>query len=67
MFINFCKAEEIGALAYAQGTDIHFAPGQYNPECQEGQKLIGHELTHPHGTKKRRPRICQKTRCRSAH
>ncbi|MFN6947166.1 MAG: DUF4157 domain-containing protein, partial [Cytophagaceae bacterium] len=32
--------------AYAQGNDIHFAPGQYNPETQSGQELLGHELTH---------------------
>jgi len=25
---------------------MNFAPGQYKPESQEGQKLIGHELTH---------------------
>jgi Domain of unknown function (DUF4157) len=36
----------LGALAYTQGTDIHFAPGQYQPESQHGQALLGHELTH---------------------
>ncbi|MFN6945844.1 MAG: DUF4157 domain-containing protein [Cytophagaceae bacterium] len=40
------KASSVGALAYAQGNDIHFAPGQYNPETQSGQELLGHELTH---------------------
>lgn len=40
------KAPEIGALAYAQGNDIHFAPGQYNPESASGQQLLGHELAH---------------------
>lgn len=40
------KASEVGALAYAQGSDIHFAPGQYNPESTSGQQLLGHELTH---------------------
>jgi hypothetical protein len=39
-------AEAIGALAYTQGTDIHFAPGQYQPSSQRGQELIGHELAH---------------------
>jgi hypothetical protein len=34
------------ALAYTQGTDIHFAPGQYQPRSQRGQELLGHELTH---------------------
>jgi len=36
----------IGALAYTQGTHIHFAPGTYRPESASGQALIGHELTH---------------------
>jgi hypothetical protein len=36
----------MGALAYTQGNDVHFAPGQYNPESSKGQELIGHELTH---------------------
>jgi hypothetical protein len=39
-------AESVGALAYTQGTDIHFAPGQYQPGSQRGQELLGHELTH---------------------
>ena len=40
------EASSVGALAYAQGSDIHFAPGQYNPESRSGQELLGHELTH---------------------
>ena len=40
------KATDMGALAFAQGTDVHFAPGQYQPDTTEGQKLIGHELHH---------------------
>lgn len=40
------KAKEIGALAYTQGNEIIFAPGLYQPETAEGQKLIGHELAH---------------------
>ena len=39
-------ATAMGALAYTQGTDIHFAPGQYQPTSQSGQQLIGHELAH---------------------
>jgi hypothetical protein len=39
-------ASDIGALAYTQGTDIHFASGQYRPHEQSGQELLGHELTH---------------------
>lgn len=40
------QAQAMGALAYTQGTDIHFAPGQYAPGSQRGQELLGHELTH---------------------
>lgn len=40
------EAPSVGALAYAQGSDIHFAPGQYDPESTSGQQLLGHELTH---------------------
>ncbi len=40
------KAVELNALAYTQGEEIHFAPGQYNTATHDGQKLIGHELAH---------------------
>lgn len=40
------KAPEVGALAYTQGTDIHFAPGQFKPDTAAGRELLGHELTH---------------------
>ena len=40
------SATDAGALAYTQGNDVHFAPGQYDPESASGQELIGHELTH---------------------
>lgn len=43
---NSQSATDVGALAYTQGNDVHFAPGQYNPETNSGQELIGHELTH---------------------
>jgi hypothetical protein len=43
---NSTKASALGANAYAQGTDLHFASGKYNPQSSAGQKLIGHELTH---------------------
>lgn len=39
-------APAVGARAYAQGSDLHFAPGEYQPETARGQELIGHELTH---------------------
>jgi hypothetical protein len=40
------EAAAIGALAYTRGTDIHVAPGQYQPDTQRGQELLGHELAH---------------------
>ncbi|MGE3545848.1 MAG: DUF4157 domain-containing protein [Kofleriaceae bacterium] len=39
-------ATELGAQAYTQGTDIHFAPGYYDPVSPQGAALLGHELAH---------------------
>lgn len=43
---NSQKAGDLGALAYTQGKDIHFAPNTYDPASSTGKSLIGHELTH---------------------
>lgn len=43
---NSSKPTELGAMAYTQGSNIHFAPGQFNPSTPNGQKIIGHELAH---------------------
>jgi len=43
---NSERSSNIGALAYTQGNDVHFAPGQYNPRDKKGQELLGHELAH---------------------
>ncbi|HWS72753.1 MAG TPA: DUF4157 domain-containing protein [Thermoanaerobaculia bacterium] len=40
------QASQIGALAFTQGSHIHFAPGQYNPTSAQGQQILGHELAH---------------------
>ena len=40
------QAKSMGALAFTQGNNVHFAPGQYNPQSSSGQALLGHELTH---------------------
>ena len=40
------EASAIGAIAFTWGSDIHFAPGQYNPHTPHGQVLLGHELAH---------------------
>jgi uncharacterized protein DUF4157 len=43
---NSPRPAQLGALAYTQGPDIHFAPGKYNPDSADGQRLLGHELAH---------------------
>lgn len=40
------SARAIGALAYASGTHIVFAPGQYAPGSDHGRQLLAHELAH---------------------
>lgn len=40
------EAPAIGALAFTLGSNLYFAPGQYNPDTPHGQQLLGHELTH---------------------
>jgi len=40
------QSKELNAHAFTKGNAIHFAPGMYNPESQEGRELLGHELTH---------------------
>ena len=39
-------SRELHAQAFTMGQDIYFASGRYQPQTQEGQKLIAHELTH---------------------
>ena len=46
IYTNSEKATKMGALAYAQGNEIHFAPGKFNPDTKGGKELLGHELTH---------------------
>ncbi|WP_299486234.1 DUF4157 domain-containing protein [Acaryochloris sp. IP29b_bin.137] len=40
------QAKSVGAIAYTQGHNIHFAPGHFNPNTSSGQALLGHELAH---------------------
>jgi uncharacterized protein DUF4157 len=40
------SARSVSALAYTVGSDIVFAPGQYNPASAAGKRLLAHELTH---------------------
>src|SRR5205085_1461509 len=39
-------AEAAGSRATAQGEQLDFAPGEYDPESAEGQELVAHELAH---------------------
>lgn len=40
------RAPALGARAFTTGTEVHFAPGEYQPTSQSGQELLGHELAH---------------------
>jgi len=40
------SARTVGALAYAVGHDIVFAPAQYAPGTVSGRRLLAHELAH---------------------
>jgi hypothetical protein len=40
------QASWIGALAFTHGSRLYFAPGQFNPHTVQGQRLLGHELSH---------------------
>src|SRR5437660_1468242 len=40
------SARSINAHAYAAGSHIAFAPGQYSPATDAGRSLLAHELTH---------------------
>lgn len=40
------EAASIGALAFAHGSNLYFAPGHFNPHSIQGKRLIAHELTH---------------------
>jgi hypothetical protein len=40
------QAAAIGAHAFTKGTDIHFAPGQYDPSSPRGERILAHELAH---------------------
>lgn len=38
--------EQLGARAFTTGQDIYFNKGEYQPESNEGKRLLAHELTH---------------------
>jgi hypothetical protein len=39
-------AASVGALAVTHGSDIHFAPGQYQPGAPHTEQILRHELAH---------------------
>lgn len=40
------QAAQMDAKAFAKGNVIQFAPGQFQPDTQQGQQLLQHELSH---------------------
>lgn len=40
------RAQALKANAFAEGFELHFAPGKYDPDSKEGAELLGHELAH---------------------
>lgn len=39
-------SQDLGARAFTVGSDIYFNKGQYNPNSNEGKRLMAHELAH---------------------
>ena len=39
-------APALGALAFATGSHVHFAPGQFQPQTARGLQLLGRQLAH---------------------
>ena len=40
------SAEAVNAQAYTVGSDVVFAPGQYQPTTEAGNAVLAHELSH---------------------
>jgi ribosomal protein S18 acetylase RimI-like enzyme len=40
------EASSLGAVAFAHGSHVYFAPGQYEPSLPRGLRVLGHELAH---------------------
>lgn len=51
------NARAVNALAYTVGKDVVFKQGKYNPETEEGSKLLAHELTHVVQQRNGRPKL----------
>lgn len=46
VYKNSTQAKKLGAQAFTQGNEVHFAQGKFDPNSQQGQELLGHELAH---------------------
>jgi hypothetical protein len=46
IFPGSTRALSLGARAFASGSEIHVAPGQWAPATHAGRSLLGHELAH---------------------
>ena len=40
------QAADMDARAFAKGNVVQFAPGQFQPDTEQGRHLIEHELSH---------------------
>ncbi len=40
------STRDVNSKAYTVGNDIVFGAGAFNPQTQDGRRLMGHELTH---------------------
>jgi hypothetical protein len=45
VYENSSEAQDLNAIAYTQGNEIHFAPG-YDPFSGQSKEYLGHELAH---------------------
>ncbi|MDR7209465.1 DUF4157 domain-containing protein [Flavobacterium piscis] len=54
--------KELGSQAFANGSDIYFNEGKYNPNSTDGKHLLAHELTHTvqQGASAIQPKMIQK-------
>jgi len=39
-------SDDLGAHAFTLGEDVYFNRGKFNPDTQDGKRLLAHELTH---------------------
>ncbi len=52
--------KDLGAQAFTHGQDVYFNSGKFNPENDEGKRLLAHELTHVIQQEKSRKKVQKK-------